>query len=305
MACHHEEISLETVVPISYDVTVDVRCLEKNNSQEEGLIGSVIYTFEAKQQIKFVQLNAKEITFGKLRLLDSERKEVLKEGTNQIVISFNIDQSVETFQFDTEILPGIYSLEIEYSGKFRDDLMGCYGCNYKKANGDIGRMCVTQFEAVWARTAFPCVDQPNAKAVFTVHIIHPPSLTAISNMPVSSVDTDYGEEHKWTKTNFNQSPIMSSYLVAWVVGQFEHIEGYCYDGKLPVRVYTLPGQVGQANFALETAVRAIEYLSEFTQVPIPLPKMDLVTIPDFQSGAMENWGLIILLFIFFFLFIFN
>ncbi|KAA6375960.1 MAG: putative Puromycin-sensitive aminopeptidase [Streblomastix strix] len=85
---------------------------------------------------------------------------------------------------------------------------------------------------------------------------------------------------------------MSTYLVAWVVGEFEFVSGSCYDGKLPVRVYTLPGQCHSANFALECAIEAIEYLSQFTSLPIPLPKMDLIAIPDFQAGAMENWGLI-------------
>ncbi|KAA6315555.1 MAG: hypothetical protein EZS28_055400, partial [Streblomastix strix] len=136
-------------------------------------------------------------------------------------------------------------------------------------------MYVTQFDAVWTRTEYPYVDEPYAKAVFTVHTIHPQSLTAISNMHVSSIDTDYGHEHKRTKTNFNQSLIMSSYLMAEVVGQFELIEEFCNDEKLPMWIYTLPGQIDQANFTLESAVRAIEYLSEFIQIQFQVFKLVL------------------------------
>ncbi|KAA6375142.1 MAG: putative Aminopeptidase M1-C [Streblomastix strix] len=287
-----EEIALIQVVPLSYDVTIDVTCLEKNNASEEILFGQLLYKFEVKISTNTILLNGKELIIGKVRLLNEERKEVLKEGSNQIKLEFNNESNVTQFIFDSEINIGIYILEIEYSCKFRQDLMGCYGCNFNNKDGQSKRMCVTQFEAAWARAAFPCVDQPNAKAVFTVHIIHPPSLTALSNMPISSVDIGIGEDNKWTKTNFISSPKMSTYLVAWVVGEFEFVSGSCYDGKLPVRVYTLPGQSQFANFARDIAVETIEFLSNFTQIPIPLPKMDLIAIPDFQAGAMENWGLI-------------
>ncbi|KAA6311543.1 MAG: hypothetical protein EZS28_056106, partial [Streblomastix strix] len=178
MNYQHEEISLATVVPLSYDVTVDVTCLEKNNASEEILLGKVLYKFEVKTSTNTIFLNAKELTIRKVQLANEEGIGVLKEEPNQIRTEFNSESNVVSFIFDSDLNIGVYTLEIEYSGKFRDDLMGCYGCAYNKGN-ETKRMCSTQFEAVWARTAFPCVDQPNAKAVFTIHVIHPPALTAV------------------------------------------------------------------------------------------------------------------------------
>ena len=159
-------------------------------------------------------------------------------------------------------------------------------------------MVVTQFEATDARRCFPCFDEPNLKATFDIVINVDPSLDALSNMPIiSESNVDIGGMKK-KQFVFDTTPIMSTYLLAMAVGEFDFLHSKAVP-KLPVgakpidvRVYTLRGQSEQGKFGLDVAVRTLEFFSAYFDVAYPLPKMDLIAIPDFAAGAMENWGLV-------------
>ncbi|KAJ4458095.1 putative Aminopeptidase M1-D [Paratrimastix pyriformis] len=179
-------------------------------------------------------------------------------------------------------------VNIDFSGVMGEQLMGFYHCQYVDGLGQTQQMCATQFEAAMARKAFPCIDQPDAKAIFILQLRIPKQLTALSNMPVESVVEL--PETKEIEVRFQPTPPMSTYLLAWCVGQFERVSEQW--GETLVSVYTTPGQIGRARYSLDLAVRTLKFLADFTRVQYPLPKMDLVAIPDFGMGAMENWGLV-------------
>lgn len=151
---------------------------------------------------------------------------------------------------------------------------------------------------------FPCWDEPSVKATFSISVIAPKDRTVLSNMPEVPSDSssavldplaadDLGNDLKLVQ--FGKSPIMSTYLVAIIVGEFEYVEGQTTNGKsagVKVRAYTPIGKKEQGRFALETSIKALEFYTEFFDITYPLPKYDCIAIPDFECGAMENWGLV-------------
>jgi aminopeptidase N len=155
-------------------------------------------------------------------------------------------------------------------------------------------MFSTQFESCDARRAFPCFDEPNLKATFDFEIEIPEDQVALSNMPEK--ETKKGRKDGLKVVTFDTTPVMSTYLLAWAVGDFEYVEAFTkrkYNGKeLPVRVYTTKGLKEQGRYALEHAPQIVDYFSEIFRIDYPLPKSDLLAVHEFSHGAMENWGLV-------------
>lgn len=183
--------------------------------------------------------------------------------------------------------PGDHTLVIEYSGKINDQLHGLYPCKYEY-DGQQKELLATQFESHYAREVLPCVDEPAAKATFDVTLVTEQNVTVLGNMPVKdSVNTD-----DTLVTSFETTPKMSPYLLAFVIGDLQKKSGTTKDG-VEVNVYATPAQPADSlDFALEHAIKTIEFFDEYFGVPYPLPKSDQVALPDFANGAMENWGLI-------------
>ncbi|KAL9266139.1 Aminopeptidase M1-like protein [Drosera capensis] len=144
-------------------------------------------------------------------------------------------------------------------------------------------MATTQFEPVDARRCFPCWDEPALKATFEVTVVVPTELIALSNMPVFKQEPILN----MNTVHFKKSPLMSTYLLAFVVGEFDSIEDVTDDVYCPV------GQSHRGKLGLSLALRALDFFGEYFSMPYPLPKLDMVAVPDFSCGAMENYGLII------------
>ncbi|HWY35472.1 MAG TPA: M1 family metallopeptidase [Nitrosopumilaceae archaeon] len=184
-----------------------------------------------------------------------------------------------------EKISGKAILSIDFVGTLNDKLVGFYRSKYEY-KGKEKLLATTQFEAADARRAFPCWDEPEAKATFDVTLVVDDNLTAISNMPVASKK----KIGKKTAFKFARSPIMSTYLLYLAVGEFEFLEGRL--GKTQIRIITTKGKKMLGKASLEFTKQFLSYFQDYFGIKYPLPKLDMIAIPDFASGAMENWGAI-------------
>jgi aminopeptidase N len=179
-----------------------------------------------------------------------------------------------------------YILTIGFEGKINDTMHGLYP-SYFKLDGKDSELMATQLESHYAREVFPLVDEPAAKATFDLSLTTEAGLTAIANTPVKSQH----EDGKKLTTIFKTTPVMSPYLLAFVTGKLAYTETTNKNDVL-IRAYSVPGKEHQTKFALNYAAKTLEFLDEFFDIPYPLPKLDLMALPDFSSAAMENWGLV-------------
>uniref|UniRef100_H3A6R8 Leucyl and cystinyl aminopeptidase n=1 Tax=Latimeria chalumnae TaxID=7897 RepID=H3A6R8_LATCH len=178
-------------------------------------------------------------------------------------------------------------LMINYTASLSDSYSGFYKSSYKTKTGETRWLAATQFEPVAARTAFPCFDEPDFKATFLIKINREKHHKALSNMP-KNVSTPI--ENGLVQDEFCVSVKMSTYLVAFIVGELQNISKDA-NGTL-VSVYAVPEKQDQIQYALEATVKLLEFYEKYFKINYPLQKLDLVAVPDFQAGAMENWGLI-------------
>ncbi len=240
------------------------------------------FTFSGKEIVDIVlDKEVKEIT---LHSKDIAIKSV--ELCEQFANNISYDEKAETatFYFKKPIQKGKAKLNIVFSGIINDSLRGFYKSKYE-IDGVTKHIATTQFEATDARRAFPCFDEPIHKAIFDVSLIISKNHTAISN----TLPIEIKEHENFKVVSFAPTPKMSTYLLAFIIGEFEYVEGFTHD-KVQVRVFTTAGKKHQANFALDVAIKSLHFYNQYFDIPYPLPTLDLIAIPDFESAAMENWG---------------
>ncbi|KAB2072532.1 hypothetical protein E1A91_A07G022000v1 [Gossypium mustelinum] len=246
--------------------------------------GSISIDVDIVAETRFIVLNAAELSINpgsvsfsprnSSKVFDPKKVELVEED-EILVLDF------------AEALPlGLGVLAIGFEGILNDRMKGFYRSTYEH-NGEKKNMAVTQFEPADARRSFPCWDEPSFKATFKITLDVPSELVALSNMPV--IEEKVNGPLK--TVSYQESPIMSTYLVAYVVGLFDYVEDHTSDG-IKVRVYCQVGKANQGEFALKVAVRTLELYKDYFAVPYPLPKLDMIAIPDFAAGAMENYGLV-------------
>ena len=178
---------------------------------------------------------------------------------------------------------GDIEVEVGYHGSLNENMEGAYLSTYEH-QGSTEVIVATQFESHYAREAFPCIDEPAAKTVFELSLATDKGDLALSNMPVKNVVKN--------TTVFEPTPRMSTYLLAWVVGKFH---GKTVKNKHGVEITTyaaLNQDIDSVDFANEVAARSLEFYDDNFKEPYPLLKLDQVALPDFEAGAMENWGLV-------------
>ena len=237
--------------------------------------GDEIIEFELKEESDQIVLDCKDINVEKCQLIGDDT-----------VASFLVEDSKLIINFQEKLLAQQeYSLSISFKGKINEGLGGWYKAKYEK-DGQDHFLATSQFESADARKAFPCVDHPDYKATFEISFLIDSKLTAISNtLPYE--DAEIGDQ-KLIK--FTRTPLMSTYLIYLGVGEFEFEEDYYND--ILIRGVTTPGKKQYTLFAIECAKKVLSYFEEYFGVKYPLPKVDLIGIPDFAAGAMENWGAI-------------
>ena len=263
------------VRPVRYRLTLEPDLAEFTFRGEETV------DIEVLEPTSAITLNCVEIDVQSCRL-------TLSDGTVVSPQDTVFDESQETvgFDFSSAIPSGSAQLDIWFTGELNDKLRGFYRSHYTDVEGRERYLATTQFEATDARRAFPCWDEPALKAIFEVTLVVPSELVAVSNMPVAS-ETQVRPGFKAVR--FAETPVMSTYLLAFVVGDLAAIEQRA-DGGTLVRVWATRGKEEQGRYALETSAKLLAYFNDYFGIPYPLPKLDHLAIPDFAAGAMENWG---------------
>lgn len=207
-------------------------------------------------------------------------------GNKIIEVSAKTDDKLEQLQIKLkQKVKGKITILIKFQGILNDRLLGFYRSQYKQGS-KTKYLATTQFEAADARRAFPCWDKPEAKATFEISIITDNQFSAISNMPIKSKT----KQGKKTLYKFEKTPIVSTYLIYLGVGEFEYLTSKI--GKVLIRVITTKGNKSKGKFSLELGKKLLTSYEKYFGISYPLPKLDLIAIPDFAAGAMENWGAI-------------
>ena len=258
---------LDTFTPNHYNLTLDL-----TRAEEKEFSGTVIISG------------------------DSTSESILLHSKGLIIQSATIDNQpadVSFGEFDELRLsqPNLknenHTIHIIFSGNITDAMHGLYPC-YFTHDGIKKQLFATQFESHHAREVFPCVDEPAAKAEYDLTLITRPEITVLGNMPVK-FQKENGDS---LTTTFEKTPRMSSYLLAFVIGELHKKSARTKSG-VEVSIWAIPAQnENTLDFALDIATRSIDFYDEYFGVKYPLPKSDHVALPDFSSGAMENWGLI-------------
>ncbi len=243
------------------------------------------FTFSGTTEIHFVTVEPIETIYLNALELTIHQCSIRKNNTF-VSCPFQLDGDNESLEIS---LPGVTSgtlqLKIDYTGQINDKLAGFYRSSYGPEEAR-NYIAVTQFEESDARRAFPCLDHPRHKATFDIEIVSDENLVAISNAPVKKL-ASYSEGK--TGVRFQQTPKMSTYLVFFGVGDFNVTEDTT-DSR--VRIVTIPGRENYRRYGLEFGTKALRFCEDYFNIPYPLPKLDLIAVPDFAFGAMENWGAI-------------
>jgi aminopeptidase 2 len=209
-------------------------------------------------------------------------------------LSHDGDSQTTKVSFDKTISKGTKAkLTMTFTGTLNDNMAGFYRSSFKAEDGSTTYMATTQMEPTDARRAFPCFDEPALKAKFTVTLVADDKMTCLSNMDVASEKTVDSKitSGKRKAVTFNPTPLMSTYLLAFIVGELNYIETNSF--RVPVRVYAPKDRnIEHGRYSLELAAKTLEFYEETFDSDFPLPKMDMIAIPDFSAGAMENWGLV-------------
>src|SRR5437867_1821088 len=249
------------------------------------------FTFQGEESVairvlrpvKTIELNASqlEVTQAALRLPGGRTVPAAKVEHLQ-------DAQRLRLTFEASIPKGIATLHLVFHGVLNDELAGFYRSKYTMTDGRQGYMAATQFESTDARRAFPCWDEPSAKATFELSLVVPDGQAAISNTPIAA-EKDLGDGTRLVQ--FAESPRMSTYLLAFVIGPLQAIEARARGGTR-IGVWALPDRIVHGGWARDESIRILDYLNDYYGVPYPLPKLDHVSLQDFAAGAMENWGAI-------------
>ena len=239
--------------------------------------GAIEITADVVESTDVLMLNSAELAIHTVSVDGVDRPFELDEQTERLVISLS-----------SPLLPGTARVAITFTGVLNDKLRGFYRSTFNDEDGVQRVIATTQMQATDARRAFPCWDEPDFKAVFGVTLVHDDGLLAVSNGAEAS--RTQREDGKWI-VRFSDTMSMSTYLVAFVVGPLEASKPVDVNGT-PMRLVHVPGKGHLAGFGLEVGAFALAWFEEYYGIKYPAEKVDLLALPDFAAGAMENLGCI-------------
>ncbi|KAK0091458.1 hypothetical protein PV326_003204 [Microctonus aethiopoides] len=258
--------------------------------------GNVTILIDVLEKRNYIALHQKDLNITKTTLKTYELEENRELSIKETYKIDKLEELVVTLHDD--IQSGLYQLSFEFNGALQPDkIVGFYASKYKDENNKTRSIATSKFEPTYARRGFPCFDEPAFKAEFSVKLVHPTGdcYSALSSMNVESTVVDKPAKGLTTVT-FAKSVPMSTYLICFIISDFAAITAPAKKlngvDTLPISVFTTRAQKEKAKFALDIGVKIIEYYTQLFKIDYPLPKLDMAAIPDFVSGAMENWGLI-------------
>ncbi len=264
-----------TVVPSRYDLRLEP------DLAAATFAGRAEIAVTVREPVEEVVLNAAELHVA----------EAVIEGEwgNRLTADVTLEEETERcrLHFQSGLMKGKWRLKLAFTGTLNDKLRGFYRSKTKNREGEWRWLAATQFEAADARRAFPCWDEPAFKAVFSSTLVVDPALRVVSNTAVAEERADNGKKI----VRFADTIPMSTYLVAYIVGELEATDAVMV-GKTPLRVWCVPGKQGLTRFGRDIGAFSLGFFEEYYGRKYPGDKLDLVSIPDFAAGAMENLGAI-------------
>ncbi|EFN86103.1 Leucyl-cystinyl aminopeptidase [Harpegnathos saltator] len=278
----------QDVLPDSYVIAVSPDFIKNE------FYASIQINLRIRKERNYIALHTKDLVIASAQLHEarSPRERILVES-----VCYADKYEMILVRTAGRMATGEYFLRMNFSGRLTGRTSGLYLSTYGNFEYERDRkLLVTQFEPAYARTAFPCFDEPSFKAVFHIRLVHSARshYRALSNMPISKVASATSNSDT-VITYFAPTPPMSTYLVAFVLSDFECLTssiGSSSGKEIPLSVCTRAVYRNEVRFALRFAARALKYYSDLLRIDYHLPKLDLVAVPDFAAGAMENWGLV-------------
>uniref|UniRef100_A0A9L0J282 Aminopeptidase n=1 Tax=Equus asinus TaxID=9793 RepID=A0A9L0J282_EQUAS len=283
----------KTLVPESYNVTLRPYL----TPSEQGLYiftGSSTVRFTCKEPTDVIIIHSKQLNYT----TTEEHRVVLRGVGGAQPPDIDRTELVELTQYLVVHLKGpleagsLYEMDTKFQGELADDLAGFYRSEYM--DGDVRKvLATTQMAPSDARKSFPCFDEPSMKASFNITLIHPRDLTALSNMQPRGERVPLPEDANWSITEFESTPVMSTYLLVFIVSEFTYVESKSPNDVL-IRIWARPSATaeGQGSYALNVTGPILSFFAGHYDTPYPLDKSDQIALPDFNAGAMENWGLV-------------
>lgn len=283
----------KTLIPDSYQVTLRPYL----TPNEQGL-----YIFQGNSTVRFTC----KVATGVI-IIHSKKLNYTQKGNHLVelralggspapnIIKTELVERTEYLvaHLDGHLVEGNqYEMDSEFQGELADDLAGFYRSEYEE-DGVKKVVATTQMQAPDARKSFPCFDEPAMKAVFNITLIYPTGYTALSNM-LPKESKPLPEDSEWTVTEFHPTPKMSTYLLAYIVSQFTSVQPENPSDAIQIRIWARPSAIkaGHGDYALNVTGPILNFFAQHYATPYPLPKSDQIALPDFNAGAMENWGLV-------------
>lgn len=266
--------------PEHYDIEINI------SADKRSFTGTTIIKGQRKgRPSRRLTFHQKGLSVKAMSLIHIDKK---GQRTEVPVTRVVLQKSFDEVRLHTNELlrGGTFEVTLHFSGPITKNMDGVYPCFFKD-NGVEKELIATQFESHHAREAFPCIDEPEAKATFQLTLTHPENEIALSNtLPIKTATNN-----KTTTTQFDRTPVMSTYLLAFIIGELSMKEITSKSG-VSIRTFATKNQIEHTAFALEEAAKYMDFYESYYDIPFPLKKCDFVALPDFASGAMENWGLI-------------
>ena len=257
-----------SILPVNYQVEISP------DRAQASFTGSVVVQAEVLEETSELRCNSLDLEISSASI-DGKALEVTLDAENeQLVIDLGASRPVGPIEFAAS-----------FTGELNDDLRGFYRSTFSDDDGTEHVIATTQFQSTDARRAFPCWDEPDMKATFDITLVVDPDETAVSN----GAEVQRSERGDKVAVRFAQTMKMSTYLVAFVVGPLEVTEP-AMAGSTPIRIVHRPGKGHLSAFALDVAVHALNYFEEYYGIAYPADKLDMIALPDFAMGAMENLG---------------